>query len=79
MEYFLPNLPCFDIFDFKWLAGSPASLKNINSAVLTKTIAEKYFGDWQFAMGKTIKWNNQDPLKITGILGRHSGEYRPAV
>jgi len=58
----------FDIFDFKWLAGSPASLKNLNSAVLTKTIAEKYFGDWQFAMGKTIKWNNQDPLKITGIL-----------
>ena len=58
----------FDIFDFKWLAGSPASLKNLNSAVLTKTIAEKYFGDWQFAIGKTIKWNNQDPLKITGIL-----------
>src|SRR4026209_171190 len=41
----------FDIFDFKWLAGSPASLNNLNSAVLTKTIAEKYFGDWQFAMG----------------------------
>ncbi len=58
----------FDIFDFKWLAGSPASLNNLNSAVLTKTIAEKYFGDWQFAMGKTIKWNNQDPLKVTGIL-----------
>jgi len=58
----------FDIFDFKWIAGSPASLKNLNSAVLTKTIAEKYFGDWQFAMGKTIKWNNQDPLKVTGIL-----------
>jgi len=58
----------FDIFDFKWLAGSPASLNNLNSAVLTKTIAEKYFGDWQFAMGKTIKWNNQDPVKITGIL-----------
>ena len=65
---FFTESSLFDIFDFKWLAGSPASLKNINSAVLTKTIAEKYFGDWQFAMGKTIKWNNQDPLKITGIL-----------
>src|SRR6476620_3557708 len=37
----------FDIFDFKWLAGSPTSLNNLNSAVITKTIAEKYFGDWQ--------------------------------
>jgi ABC-type antimicrobial peptide transport system permease subunit len=58
----------FDIFDFKWLAGNASSLKNPNSVVLTKTIAEKYFGDWQFAIGKTIKWNNQDILKVTGIL-----------
>jgi putative ABC transport system permease protein len=58
----------FDIFDFKWMAGNAASLKNPNSAVLTKTIAEKYFGDWQFAIGKTIKWNNKEILKVTGIL-----------
>jgi ABC-type antimicrobial peptide transport system permease subunit len=59
----------FDIFDFKWLAGSASSLKNPNSVVLTKTIAEKYFGDWQFAVGKNLKWNNRDVLKVTGILG----------
>ena len=58
----------FDIFDFKWLAGSASSLKNPNSVVLTKKIAEKYFGDWQFAIGKTIKWNNRDVLKVAGIL-----------
>jgi len=58
----------FDIFDFKWLAGSASSLKNPNSVVLTKTIAEKYFGDWQFAIGKTIKWNNRDVLKVAGVL-----------
>jgi putative ABC transport system permease protein len=58
----------FDIFDFKWLAGNASSLKDPNSVVLTKAIAEKYFGDWQFAMGKTIKWNNRDVLKVTGIL-----------
>src|SRR6266513_648986 len=58
----------FDIFDFKWLAGSASSLKNPNSVVLTKTIAEKYFGDWQFAIGKTIKWNNREILKVNGIL-----------
>ena len=58
----------FDIFDFKWLAGSASSLKNPNSVVLTKTIAEKYFGDWQFAIGKNLKWNNRDVLKVSGIL-----------
>src|SRR5258705_420343 len=58
----------FDIFDFKWLAGNASSLKDPNSVILTQTIAEKYFGDWQFAIGKTIKWNNKDILKITGIL-----------
>ena len=58
----------FDIFDFKWLAGNASSLKNPNSVVLTKTIAEKYFGDWEFAMGKLIKWSNKDILKIEGIL-----------
>src|SRR5437868_515010 len=35
----------FDMFDFKWLAGNPSSLKNPNSVVLTKSIAEKYFGN----------------------------------
>jgi putative ABC transport system permease protein len=58
----------FDIFDFKWLAGNASSLKNSNSVVLTKNIAEKYFGDWQFAIGKNLKWNNRDVLKVTGIL-----------
>src|SRR5437867_7242270 len=62
----------FDIFDFKWLAGSASSLKNPNSVVLTKSIAEKYFGDGpdsdRDAIGKSLKWNNRDVLKVTGIL-----------
>ena len=58
----------FDIFDFKWLAGNALSLKNPNSVVLTKITAEKYFGDWQFAIGKNLKWSNRDVLKVTGVL-----------
>src|SRR5438105_6447841 len=62
----------FDIFDFKWMAGNPSSLKNPNSVVLTRSIAEKYFGDgpnsYRDALGKNIKWNGRDVLKITGIL-----------
>jgi putative ABC transport system permease protein len=59
----------FSIFDFPWLAGNPlTALKDPNTAVLTKEIAEKYFGDWKTAVGKTIKWKNIYTLKITGIL-----------
>ena len=58
----------FDIFDFKWLTGTPSSLAEPNTSALTKTIAEKYFGDWKQAVGKTIKMDNRRDLKITGIV-----------
>src|SRR5690348_13411650 len=45
----------FKIFDFPLLAGSYESLKDPNNVLLTKEIAEKYFGDWKTAVGKTIK------------------------
>jgi ABC-type antimicrobial peptide transport system permease subunit len=58
----------FTIFNFPLLAGSYASLKDPNNALLTKEIAEKYFGDWKTAIGKTIKLNNTYVLKVSGIL-----------
>jgi putative ABC transport system permease protein len=66
---FLTDPSFFDIFDYPMLAGdATTALKNPNSAVLTKEIAEKYFGDWTIAMGKNIKWNNRDILRVTGIM-----------
>jgi putative ABC transport system permease protein len=66
----------FKIFDFPLLAGSYTSLKDPNNVLLTKEIAEKYFGDWKTAMGKTIKLqmggymfeHGTDVLKVSGIL-----------
>ncbi|MDP9047689.1 MAG: ABC transporter permease, partial [Bacteroidota bacterium] len=66
----------FKIFDFPLLAGSYAALKDPNNVLLTKEIAEKYFGDWKTAMGKTIKLemggymfdHGVDVLKVSGIL-----------
>jgi putative ABC transport system permease protein len=66
----------FKIFDFPLLAGSYASLKDPNNVFLTKEIAEKYFGNWKTAIGKTIKLqaggyifsHSTDVLKVSGIL-----------
>lgn len=58
----------FDIFDFKWMTGNPASLSEPNTAALTKSTAEKYFGDWKQAVGKMIKRNNKQDFKIAGII-----------
>ncbi len=59
----------FSMFHFEWLNGSAAtSLKNPNNAVLTQATAEKYFGSWKNALGKTITLNNKTPYIVTGIL-----------
>jgi putative ABC transport system permease protein len=58
----------FKIFDFPLLAGSYASLKDPNNVLLTKEIAEKYFGDWKTAIGKTIK------IKVGGYIFEHGTE-----
>lgn len=59
----------FSMFNFSWLAGNAkTSLNNPNNAVLTQATAEKYFGNWKAAIGKTIKYENKDSYTITGIL-----------
>ena len=70
----------FSMFNFPLLAGSYETLKDLNNVLLTKEVAETYFGDWKTAMGKTIKIAGyysmgaalfQFPataLKVSGIL-----------
>jgi predicted permease len=59
----------FEMFNFGWLRGNArVCLKDPNSAAVTQAAAEKYFGDWKSAIGKTIKYDNKTLYKITGIL-----------
>src|SRR5678816_2023153 len=70
----------FSMFNFPLLAGSYESLKDPDNVLLTKEIAENYFGDWKTAIGKTIKIKGYysmgaglfqfpaTPLKVSGIL-----------
>lgn len=61
-----PNF--FSTFQYKWLAGSAQVLKNPNTAVITKRMAEKYFGSWQDAMNKILKLDNTATVQVGGIL-----------
>jgi len=68
-NFFYAEPEFFTMFSFGWLAGDPqTSLKDPSNAVLTQATAEKYFGDWQSAMGKMIKYDNQTLFTVTGIL-----------
>jgi ABC-type antimicrobial peptide transport system permease subunit len=58
----------FNMFNFPLLAGSYESLKDPNNVLLTKEIAETYFGDWKAALGKTIK--------ITGYYSMGAGLFQ---
>jgi ABC-type antimicrobial peptide transport system permease subunit/AraC-like DNA-binding protein len=59
----------FNVFDFEWLSGDKnTALNEPNTALLTRAMAEKYFGDWTKAVGKTINLDNESNLKVTGIL-----------
>ncbi|MCR8561612.1 ABC transporter permease [Mucilaginibacter sp. BJC16-A38] len=58
----------FDIFSAKWLAGRPSALKDPNMVVIDESSAIKYFGDWQSAMGKTLRMDNLVTLKVAGVI-----------
>jgi predicted permease len=61
----------FDIFNFPLVQGDKrTALKNPNSAIITESIAKKYFGSEGAAtsIGRTIRVNNDINFTITGIL-----------
>jgi len=58
----------FQVFNFPLAQGDiKTALKEPNTALLTKEIATKYFGDWQTAIGKTVMLDGT-LTKITGII-----------
>jgi putative ABC transport system permease protein len=58
----------FKLFDAKWLSGSAALLNNENELVLKRSLAEKYFGSWQTAVGKMVRIDNKFDLRVAGII-----------
>lgn len=58
----------FKIFTFKFLLGDPVTaLREPNSIVLTRKLAEKYFGESN-PLGKTLTLENRMQFMVTGVL-----------
>lgn len=58
----------FDIFTFEYLSGNPELfLKEKYSAIITQSIARKYWGD-QDPIGKTIRYRDEHEFTIGGII-----------
>jgi putative ABC transport system permease protein len=59
----------FQIFNFPALAGDPAKdLSEPGTAVLTRQTAEKYFGDWRSAIGRSIYFDNSKLFKVVSVI-----------
>ena len=58
------------VFDFPLLAGDPeTALRDLNSIIITQSMAEKYFGDAN-PLGKVIgiDYNEKADLTVTGVI-----------
>lgn len=58
----------FNIFSFSFLYGNPENaLLNPNDVIITKNIAEKYFGD-ENPIGKSLIVDGKYPVIVTGVV-----------
>jgi len=59
----------FRMFSFKLLQGTPdGALKDINSLAISRKTANIFFGSPEAAMGKTMRYANQNDLMVTAVF-----------
>lgn len=57
------------MFELRFLTGNADVLKDVNSAAISRSLAEKYFGNWKEAVGKTLNIDNSEfPLKVAAVF-----------
>lgn len=59
----------FDIFSFNLIAGQPHQvLQDVNSIVLSKSMAENLFGNINSAVGQSVEIDHEEVLQVSGIF-----------
>ena len=67
-RFFFADSSFFQVFDYEFIQGNPKTcLDEINSVVITKSTAKKYFGD-ENPMGKTFRFEQKLDLKVTAVI-----------
>lgn len=64
---FYADSTLFSVFSFTMNMGSNSQLSNVNTAIVSKTVAENYFPG-KNPLGKIITINNQQNVEITGVF-----------
>lgn len=68
-EIFMADRNFFNLFDYNFLAGNPATALNTpQSIVLTEDLAIQLFGSAKTALNKTLYFNKSEPTLVTGII-----------
>jgi putative ABC transport system permease protein len=68
-DMLLADSSILTVFSFPFIAGEPDNaLTKPHSIVLTKTLAEKFFGSADDAMHKTLTLQNDGPVEVTGVI-----------
>ncbi|MCG2613388.1 ABC transporter permease [Terrimonas sp. NA20] len=58
----------FDMLSVKFIAGNAKALTEPNKAVITESLARKYFDNASNAIGKTVQlWSFRIPLQVVGV------------
>lgn len=58
----------FNVFDYEWIEGDPeTALKEPNSIVLTRSFAERYFGNAS-PIGKELTREDENSFNVTGLI-----------
>ncbi|GGM79733.1 ABC transporter permease [Dyadobacter beijingensis] len=68
-DIYFTDASIFGLFSYPFIYGDPATaLREPQKIVLTKTLAERIFGDASRAMGQTVFFSNNYPNTVTGVI-----------
>lgn len=66
--FYYADSTVFDIFTHEFLLGSPEkALTEVNTVVLTESLAKKYFGE-ENPLGKTLQTGIGHPVSVTAVI-----------